>query len=82
MHAVDGKIMSGVAVATMMRSMSAGVMPAAAIAARDARSARSDVCSSGAAMWRWRMPVRVRIHSSLVATRCASSSLVRTRTGR
>ena len=29
MHAVDGKIMSGVVVATMMRSTSAGAMPAA-----------------------------------------------------
>ena len=74
--------MSGVVVATMMTSTSAGAMPAAASAARDACSARSDVVSCGAAMWRWRIPVRVRIHSSLVSTRCASSSLVRTFSGR
>ena len=33
------------------------------------RSARSEVFSPGAAMWRSRIPVRVRIHSSLVSTR-------------
>ena len=52
MHAVDGKIMSGVVVATTMRSTSAGAMPARSSALRDAASARSDVCSSSAAMWR------------------------------
>ena len=54
-------------------------MPAAASASRGACEREiADVVSSSAAMWRWRMPVRVRIHSSLVSTRCASSSLVRT----
>ena len=58
MQAVDGKIMSGVVVATTIRSTSAGAMPAAASACRAAASARSDVCSSSAAMCRARMPVR------------------------
>jgi hypothetical protein len=82
MLAVDGKIMSGVAVATMMRSTSPGVIPADAIASRAACVARSEVVSSSAAMCRWRMPVRVRIHSSLVSTRFARSSLVSTCAGR
>ena len=82
MQAVDGNTMSGVVVATMMRSTSAGAMPRQASALRAACSARSDVVSAGAAMCRSRMPVRVRIHSSLVSTVRDSSSLVTTRAGR
>jgi hypothetical protein len=82
MHAVDGKIMSGVVVATTIRSTSAGTMPAASSAAREAASARSDVISSSAAMWRARMPVRATIHSSLVSTLLASSALVTRFAGR
>ena len=48
--AVDGKIRSGVAVATMMRSTSSGFMAAAPIASRAACTARSDVVSPSAAM--------------------------------
>jgi hypothetical protein len=33
-------------------------------------------------MWRWRMPVRDAIHSSLVSTCFASSALVTIRSGR
>ncbi len=42
---------------------------------REAAMARSEVFSSSAAMWRWRMPVRSTIHSSLVSTCLASSAL-------
>src|SRR4029078_5925148 len=82
MLAVDGKMMSGVVVATTIRSTSAGASVAAASALRAAASAKSDVCSPSAATWRLRMTVRERIHSSLVATRSASASLVTMRSGR
>src|SRR5579862_8501125 len=82
MHAVDGNTTSGVVVATMIRSMSLGASDADASAARDAKNARSDVCSPSATTWRCRMPVRVRIHSSLVSIFCESSSLVMMRDGR
>ena len=74
--------MSGVVVATMTRSTSAGAMPAMSRALRAACSARSDVVSAGAAMRRSRMPVRARIQASLVSTLRDSSSLVSTRAGR
>ena len=44
MHAVLGKIMSGVVVATMMSPISCGAIPAASIALRLALSARSLEC--------------------------------------
>ena len=75
--------MSGVVVATTIRSTSAGASDAAASALRDrgerqvATSARRRRRCAAA-----RMPVRERIHSSLVATRSASASLVRMRSGR
>src|SRR5262245_50189221 len=43
---------------------------------------RSEVSSPGSAMWRCSMPVRSLIHSSLVSTSRARSSLVMTRFGR
>ena len=63
-----GNTMSGVTVATMMRSISSAVMPACSIAASAAFAAMSLVYSSFAAMRRSLMPVRVVIHSSLVST--------------
>ena len=81
-HAVDGKIMSGVVVATTIKSTSESAMPAVASAWREAASARSLVCSSGAAICREQIPVRVRTHSSLVSMRVASSALVSTLAGR
>ena len=45
MVAAAGKVRSGVVVATMIRSTSAGVRPAAASARRAASTARSDVAS-------------------------------------
>ena len=56
--AVAGKVLSGVEVATMMRSMSPASSPASSSAARAAGCARSEVVSPSAAMWRSRMPVR------------------------
>src|SRR4051812_22746757 len=73
--------MSGVEVASTMRSMSAALRPAASSALRAAERARSLVNSPSAAIWRWRMPVRETIHSSLVSTRDSSSLLVTTRSG-
>src|SRR4051812_9612408 len=75
-HAVDGKIISGVTVAQMISSMSFASKPAAAIALRAAAVARVAVDSPSETMRRSRMPVRWTIHSSLVSTIFARSSLV------
>ena len=56
MHAEEGILRSGVAVETMIKSMSFGSSPAEAIASSPARAARSDVYSSGSAMCRSRIP--------------------------
>ncbi len=80
--AVAGKASSGVLVARMIASTSAGSAPASASAARAAAVPMNAAVSCGAAMWRWRMPVRSRIHSSDVSTVRASSSLLTTRSGR
>ena len=81
--AVAGKVWSGVEVATRIRSTSlrayAGPVEGRA---GGSHGARSEVSSPSAAMWRWPMPVRSRIHSSEVSTRCDSSTLVTTRAGR
>src|SRR6266567_193853 len=82
MHALDGKIMSGVVVATTMRSSSDAEIPAAASACREAASARSLVSSPAAAIRRSQMPVLDRTHSSLVSIRRARSALVSTCAGR
>ena len=85
MQAVDGNTMSGVEVATMMRSIACGSQSAASSARRAAATARSLQVTSGAAKWRKRMPVRSTIQSSevsmpSVASRAASSALL-TRSG-
>ena len=69
--------MSGVAVATRMRSISAGEIFACSIAFNAAFAAMSLVCSSLAAMRRCLIPVRVVIHSSEVSTMRERSSFVR-----
>ena len=51
-------------------------------AARAALSAKCEVNSPSAAMWRCRIPVRCTIHSSEVSIRFASSALVRICCGR
>ncbi len=73
--------MSGVAVATRMRSISFGEIFACSMAFSAAFAAMSLVFSSFAAMRRSLMPVRVVIHSSVVSTMRERSSLVRTFSG-
>ena len=73
--------MSGVAVATTMRSTSSGSTPACSSACRAAGSARSLAAWSGSAMCRSRIPVRVTIHSSEVSTIASRSAFVSTRSG-
>ncbi len=68
-------------VATTTRSMSAAISPEPASAFSAAAAAMSATVSSPAAMRRVAMPTRSRIHSSLVSTICARSSLVSTRDG-
>jgi hypothetical protein len=80
--AVAGKVWSGVEVASTIRSIELASTRALASAARAACSARSEVSSPAAAIWRSRMPVRCTIHSSVVCTDFASSSLLRIRAGR
>ncbi len=69
-----------VQVATTTRSMSAAVRPELARALSAAAAAMSATVSSPA-MRRETMPTRSRIHSSLVSTSWAISSLVTTRDG-
>ena len=77
MHADEGILRSGVEVARIMRSISFGSSPAAAMAFSPARAARSDVHSSGSATRRWRMPKFCTIHSGDVGRSPTISSLVR-----
>src|SRR5215472_473511 len=74
--AVLGIITSGVQVATITRSMSAGDRPLPASALPAAATAMSATVSSGPAILLLAIPTRLRIHSSLVSTVAASSSLV------
>jgi len=69
--------MSGVMVATMIRSICSAVTAALFMALRAAWVARSDVNSSLAAKRRSLIPVRVVIHSSEVSTIFSRSALVR-----
>ncbi len=62
--------------------MSPGVSPEAASALAPAAAPMSTTVSSAAAMRRLTMPVRSRIHWSLVSTIVSSSLLGITRTGR
>ena len=79
--AVFGICASGVQVATITRSMSSGDRPLAASALPPAATAMSATVSSGPAIRRLAMPTRLRIHSSVVSTVAASSSLVTTLAG-
>jgi hypothetical protein len=62
--------MSGVTVATMIRSIEEASTPASARAAIAAGSAMSVSACSSLAKRRSRMPVRSTIHSSVVSTYC------------
>ena len=73
--------MSGVQVATMIRSMALGLIPPNSIACRAAAAPMSEVNSSSAATRRSLMPVRSMIHSSEVSRVSDSSALVTTRSG-
>src|SRR5579875_3566848 len=79
--AVLGISVSGVHVATITRSMSPAGSPLAASALPAAATAMSATVSSGAASRLLAIPTRLRIHSSLVSTRPARSSLVTTFAG-
>src|SRR3984957_8984850 len=80
--AVAGKAWSGVLVARMTASTSEGSALAWASASRAAAVPMKAAVSNGAAKWRWRMPVRSRIHSSVVSTVRDRSSLVTIRSGK
>ena len=80
-RAVEGNIMSGVTVATMIRSTSDASTPACSSACVAAGSARSESASSRSGDAALADPVRSRIHSSEVSTIFASSSFVITRSG-
>src|SRR5581483_4708075 len=82
MVATEGKVSSGVVVATITMSSSLASMPASSSAARPAARAKSDVFSVSFTTRRSRMPVRSRIQASEVSTRLARSSLVSTVCGR
>ncbi len=79
--ATPGKSVSGLFVATITISRSSGEMPLLRSASREAFSAIELVSSPSAAIWRLRMPVRSRIHSSLVSTMAVRSWFVSTFSG-
>lgn len=79
--AVEGERSIGEQVATMTCPMSDGASPEAASAFAPAAEAMSATVSFSAAMRRVAMPVRWRIHSSLVSTIFSRSALVSTRSG-
>ncbi len=82
MLAVEGKTCWGELVEQMIRSTLLGGTSATSRALRAASTAKEAVVSLGlAATWRFSMPVRLRIHSSLVSTICSSSLLVITLSG-
>jgi hypothetical protein len=78
---VAGKNMSGVTVATIIRSICSAETPAWLMAASAAFVAMSLVASSGAAILRSPIPVRLLIHSSDVSTIFSRSRFVRMRSG-
>ena len=73
--------MSGVTVATTIRSIEDASTPASASAATAAGSAMSVSACSLVANRRSRIPVRSTIHSSVVSTNCSRSLFVKTRSG-
>src|SRR5688572_7067778 len=81
-QAIEGRMRSGVTVATKMWSTSWTSTPAASSAFFAASVARSEFSWPGATMRRSRMPVRVTIHSSDVSTIFSRSALDSTRSGR
>src|SRR5689334_16085615 len=80
-HAIDGRMRSGVTVPTKMWSTSWTVRPAISSARVAAANARSELSWPSATMRRSRMPVRVTIHSSEVSTIFSRSKFDRIRSG-
>ena len=81
--AVEGKCMSAVTVATIMRSISAASIPRFSHNVLTASAPISDVALVGSfRIRRSSIPVRVRIHSSLVSTIFSKSALERTSSGK
>src|SRR3990172_9494463 len=81
MQAVAGKMYSGEEEVHMIRSISVGARFATCRAFMDASRPSVDGNSFSRAICRSRMPVRLRIHSSLVSTNLEISSLVNTGSG-
>src|SRR2546430_3971329 len=75
-QAVAGKNMSGVTLASTIKSISVGSVPVSTNNTLAASVAMCEVAVPFSATWRSRMPVRARIHSSLVATIFSRSALV------
>jgi hypothetical protein len=73
MQAVDGKTMSGVDVATMIRSTSSAAAAGGLQRVARGGQARSLALTPASAKWRARMPVRSTIQASLVSMPRAAS---------
>ena len=82
MVATEGKVRSGVEVATSTPSMSSMLTPAFSSAAVAALTARSEVVSPSAAKCRRSIPERVRIHSSEVSRNSSNHVFGTIRSGR
>src|ERR1700722_5989179 len=80
-QAVAGNIISGVTLATTIRSISEAGTFLLARTSRAAAVARSEEATPFSTTWRSRMPVRSRIHASLVSTSFSNSALDITRGG-
>ena len=78
----EGKVRSGVEVATITASMSSGLSPAIASAFSAAFTAIWLVVSPSAAKCRRSIPERERIHSSEVSSVSSNSEFGTTRSGR
>src|SRR5208283_5446788 len=81
MQAVDGKKVSAVTVATIIRSSSLALMPPYFSAFFEASMARSDVAWFSPAIRRSFIPVRSVIHASVVGTIFSKSKFVSTFSG-
>ena len=81
MQAVDGIVISGVSVQTIIISSCSAVMPAISMACLAAIVHISDVLTPSGAKCRSRIPVRSRIHSSDVSTIFSKSAFVTTLSG-
>src|ERR1700680_4790107 len=79
---VEGRSMMDGEGASTIRSIDCASIPASARAARAAWTAKCEVNSPSAAMWRCLIPVRCTIHSSEVSIRTARLALVRICRGR